>query len=83
MSQTGPKRPYGSPVGVDALRDAAAIGLPVLALGGVTPARAPECQAAGAAGVAVIRAIFAADDPGAALVRLLAVFWKPSASMHG
>jgi thiamine-phosphate pyrophosphorylase len=80
---TPSKRPYGPPVGLEALRDAATSGLPLLALGGVNTERANESLRAGAAGVAVIRAVFAADDPGAALVRLLAAFWKRSASMHG
>ncbi|HVU52411.1 MAG TPA: thiamine phosphate synthase [Polyangia bacterium] len=80
---TPSKRPYGAPVGLDALRDATAAGLPLVALGGVTPENAASCAAAGAAGVACIRAVLAAPDPGAALVRLLAAFWKPSASTHG
>ncbi len=46
--------------------------LPWLALGGVdSPARAAECAAAGAAGVAVMGAVMRADDP-AAVVRALA-----------
>jgi thiamine-phosphate pyrophosphorylase len=51
------------PQGLEALRRAcaAARGIPVFALGGVTPASAPACLAAGAAGVAGIR-LFAADD---------------------
>jgi len=69
---TPSKRPYGSPVGVDALRDAATVGLPLLALGGVTPARVAVARAAGAVGVACIRAICAADDPAGALAALLA-----------
>jgi thiamine-phosphate pyrophosphorylase len=80
---TPSKRAHGAPVGLDALRDASTVSLPLLALGGVTPENAASCAAAGAAGVACIRAILQADDPGAALVRLLAGFWKPSASMHG
>ena len=80
---TPSKRPYGAPVGVRALREASEVGLPLLALGGVTPARVSACVAAGAAGVACIRAILEADDPGAALARLLTAVWKPSASMHG
>jgi thiamine-phosphate pyrophosphorylase len=38
----------------------------VLAIGGVTTAHVAEVSAAGAAGVAVIRAVLAAPDPGAA-----------------
>jgi len=44
-----------SPIGLEALRVAAAAPIPVLALGGVTPANTPDCLAAGAAGVAAIR----------------------------
>ena len=41
--------------GVDALRRAcAAVTAPVLAIGGVTPERLPECRRAGAAGIAAI-----------------------------
>ena len=68
---TPSKRPYGAPVGVGALRGAADVGLPLLALGGVTAARVPACLDAGATGVACIRAVLAADDPGTALRGLL------------
>jgi thiamine-phosphate pyrophosphorylase len=64
---TPSKRAYGAPVGLAALRDAATAGLPLLALGGVTPDRVPECLAAGASGVACIRAVLSARDPGDAL----------------
>jgi thiamine-phosphate pyrophosphorylase len=49
------KERYGPPVGVEALARAAAVGLPVYALGGVTLERFAEVAAAGAAGVAGIR----------------------------
>jgi thiamine-phosphate pyrophosphorylase len=80
---TPSKRPYGSPVGTSALADAARGPLPVLALGGVTPERAADAVAAGAFGVACVRAVLAAPDPGVALFRLLSAYWKASPSMHG
>src|SRR5262249_28780612 len=46
--------------------------IPVLAIGGVPAPRVAEARAAGAAGVAVIRAILAAPDPAAAARALLA-----------
>lgn len=51
------------PKGLEALSRACAEarGIPVFALGGVTPANAPDCLAAGAAGVAGIR-LFAGDE---------------------
>ena len=68
---TPSKRPYGPPVGLSALREAAKLGLPLVALGGVTAARAPELRAAGAAGVAAIRAWLEGGDPAAAVRALL------------
>ena len=51
---TSPTKPV-SPIGLDALRDAAAsVRLPVYALGGVNLENAPACIAAGAAGIAGI-----------------------------
>jgi thiamine-phosphate pyrophosphorylase len=64
---TPSKRAYGAPVGLAALREAARLGLPLVALGGVTPERVAEVRAAGASGVAVIRAWLAGGDPAAAV----------------
>jgi thiamine-phosphate pyrophosphorylase len=52
---TASKAEYGAPQGIDVLREAArAVSIPVLALGGIARPRIPECQAAGAAGIAGI-----------------------------
>ncbi len=42
---------------------AGAVSVPVLGIGGITAANAPDVIAAGAAGVAVIAGVLAADDP--------------------
>jgi thiamine-phosphate pyrophosphorylase len=57
-------------LGLDALRAAAAAGLPVLAQGGMHARSAGPALAAGAAGIAVTGAILLADDPGAAAAAL-------------
>ena len=51
---TASKPGYGPALGLAGLRAAAGIGLPVLALGGVTAATAGSCLEAGAAGVAIM-----------------------------
>lgn len=57
----------GAPVGTPALAAAARLGVPVLALGGLEPERVAEAIAAGAHGVAAIRA-FRTRDAAAAMV---------------
>jgi thiamine-phosphate pyrophosphorylase len=64
--------PGKTAVGLEPLAAAASARLPILAIGGVTPADVPAVRAAGAVGVAVIRAILAAPDPDAATRTLLA-----------
>jgi thiamine-phosphate pyrophosphorylase len=63
--------PDRSPAGLGLVRDAARLGVPVIAIGGITPARAREVHAAGAWGVAAIRALWQAADPAAATLGLL------------
>jgi len=61
---TPSKRRYGPPQGLTALETVArAVDRPVLAVGGLTPARVTDVLAAGAAGVAVIGAIYGAARP--------------------
>jgi thiamine-phosphate pyrophosphorylase len=57
--------------GLELVRRAAALGRPVIAIGGITPDRAPEVRAAGAYGAAAISALWHAADPAAATLALL------------
>ncbi len=63
VNDTPAKRRYGPPVGVAALADAARLGLPLVAIGGITADDVAAMYDAGASGVACIRAILAAADP--------------------
>src|SRR3989442_12654974 len=66
---TGNKPDAGGPLGVEGfgrLARLAPAGTPVIAIGGVTAANAPALVRAGAAGVAVIGAVWGARDPTAA-----------------
>ena len=67
----GSKPGYGR--GLEALREVVdAVNLPVLALGGIGSAQVTECLQAGAAGVAVVSAVFGATDPAAAVRKIAA-----------
>ena len=71
---TPSKRRYGTPQGLAALEAAAVASTrPVLAVGGITPERVLEVRAAGAAGVAVIGAIYGAARPADATKAFLDV----------
>jgi len=62
-------------VGVEALRRVRPhVTGPLVAIGGITAERVPELLAAGADGVAVISAVGAARDPGAAAAAFLTAF---------
>jgi thiamine-phosphate pyrophosphorylase len=70
-----PSHPESRGAGTGLIREIAALGIPTIAIGGVTPERAPEARDAGAAGVAVIRGIWDAPDPAAAVSEYLK-HWK-------
>jgi thiamine-phosphate pyrophosphorylase len=68
----------GEPLGLPQFSALArSAGLPVYALGGVDVAHARALKAAGAAGLAVISAVFGSQDPAAATSKLLAA-WHAS-----
>jgi thiamine-phosphate pyrophosphorylase len=70
---TESKPGYSPALGLDGFgRIARAVGLPVLALGGVNAENASRCLAAGAAGVAVMGGIMRAGDPARAIAELIA-----------
>ena len=64
---TPSKRRFGAPLGTAAISEAARAGLPVIAVGGIGPDRVRALRAAGASGVACIRAVMEASDPAAAV----------------
>lgn len=69
--QTSTKDTGYEPRGLDLLRYAAGRGKPVVAIGGITLATAPEVIAAGAASVAVISDLMAAGDVSGRVRRYL------------
>lgn len=63
---------YGKGTKIAGLAEAASgAHIPVVALGGVRPANARDCMAAGAAGVAVMGAVMATQHPGEQVAALL------------
>jgi thiamine-phosphate diphosphorylase len=67
-SVSHPARPAA---GLDLVRQTSRLGVPIIAIGGITPARAAEVREAGAYGIAAIRALWEAADPAAAALDLL------------
>jgi thiamine-phosphate pyrophosphorylase len=66
-----PTKPEAVSLGLDGLRSvAAATALPVVGIGGIDIENARQVLAAGAAGIAVIRAVASADDPTGAVREL-------------
>ncbi len=70
---TATKADAGPAVGIEHVRQIAhAVSIPVVGIGGITAGNARPVIEAGAAGVAVISAVVAADDPRAAAAALRA-----------
>lgn len=70
--ETPSKQAFGPPLGIQTLEKACQlVRIPVIGIGGVTPARAREMRQAGAFGVAVITAILSAEDVESATFELL------------
>lgn len=66
-SATHPDRP---PLGLTHLHEITALALPVIAIGGITAERVAEARAAGAYGIAAIRALWDDGDPARAALRM-------------
>ncbi|MGE5230981.1 MAG: thiamine phosphate synthase [Deltaproteobacteria bacterium] len=66
-----PTHPGHPGAGLTLISGCAALGLPVIAIGGVTASRVPEVMGAGAYGAAAIRALWEARDPAAAAMEML------------
>ena len=67
-----PTHPGQAPAGVGLARACAAVGVPVVAIGGITAENAGAAMRAGASGVAVISAVLGAPRPGEAAAELAA-----------
>ena len=68
---TPSKRVFGAPVGEEALRGCASLGVPLYALGGITKERVARVLASGAAGIAVISTVLAQRSPVKSALELL------------
>lgn len=66
-----PSHPERPGAGTGLVREIAALGIATVAIGGVTPEREAEARDAGAAGVAVMRGVWDAPDPAAAVKEYL------------
>ena len=63
--------PEREPAGLELVTRTARLGVPVIAIGGVTSERVAELKDAGAYGVAAIRSLWQAADPAAATMAML------------
>ena len=74
-----PTHPEREPLGLEGLAQFTGLGLPVVAIGGIGRANARDVVAAGAYGVAMIRALWNAPDPARAALEIMKeIEWKSS-----
>jgi thiazole tautomerase (transcriptional regulator TenI) len=66
-----PSHPDRLPLGLEVVRAVSALGVPVIAIGGMTPERTRDVREAGAYGIAAVRALWHADDPARAALAFL------------
>ena len=70
-------KPGLAPRGLAALKAVtSAVQIPVIAIGGITPQRVPECLQAGAAGVAVLSGVYEAEHPERAAKAYKQALWE-------
>lgn len=68
---TASKPGYGPALGIEAIRSAAMVGVPVVALGGISAENAVAARQAGAAGVAVMGSVMRAENSADAVKIML------------
>ena len=73
-----PTKPHARRAAIELLRDSAGLGVPRVAIGGITPDNAHSLVAAGVDLVAVISGVFDAPDPIAAARAYLSCFEDPN-----
>ncbi len=69
-----PSHPGQPGRGLDWLAEVVAVGVPVFAIGGVTPERLPSLRTAGAWGIAAIGALWRAADSAKAADQLVRIW---------
>ena len=76
--ETQSKPGYGPALGPEGLAlIAEACRVPVVAIGGIDPQNAPDCRAAGAAGIAVMGGVMRANIPAEVVAQLIGALAQP------
>lgn len=74
-------KPHAPATSLDIFKQARTLNLPLVAIGGITPERAPQVIQAGANLVAAVEGIFAAEDPQQAVQDYHRAFFAPSSPL--